>query len=158
MAINTYQTYLMHGSGTPEAPGTYTKLIDIVTDPDTGGAPEELETTTMSDAEQTFIKGIRQKGGSMEFTTNYDVKDYGRLKQIELEGTINPYAIYYGGTPTGVPDGHDGIQSWSGELSISVSGGGVNAVRMMTISISSATAMIFSDPGVTPAMTKTSKI
>lgn len=44
----TYQTYLMHGTGTGTV--TYSKLIDIKEFPDLGGTPEAVEVTTLSDS------------------------------------------------------------------------------------------------------------
>ena len=44
MAISTYKIFLMKKSTS-----TYEKLIDIKEFPDLGGAPEMLETTTLSD-------------------------------------------------------------------------------------------------------------
>ena len=57
MAISTYKVFLMKASG-----GTYTKLIDIKDFPDLGGAPEMLETTTLSDKMQTYIPSERRYG------------------------------------------------------------------------------------------------
>ena len=45
MAISTYKIFLMKKDG--EA---YKKLIDIKSFPDLGGAPENLETTTLSNS------------------------------------------------------------------------------------------------------------
>ena len=55
MAISTYGISLMY----KETGSTYTKLIDIKDFPDLGGAPEMLETTTLSDSMQTYIPGIQ---------------------------------------------------------------------------------------------------
>jgi hypothetical protein len=50
MAISTYQVFLMLGEE---------KLIDIKDFPDLGGAPETLDTTTLSDNMTTSIPGIQ---------------------------------------------------------------------------------------------------
>ena len=52
MAISSYKTYLMHkASGAMQ----YTKLIDIKSTPDgIMGSPNMLETTTLSDPQQTL--------------------------------------------------------------------------------------------------------
>lgn len=128
MAISTYGVYLMHkGTGT-----TYTKLIDIKDFPDLGGAPEMLETTTLSDSMQTYIEGI-QSSDALEFTANYTKADYDTL--VALKGTNEGYAVYFGET------GKDGKFEFSGYLSVRVNGGGVNEVVGMTISITPSTAI-----------------
>ena len=77
-ARSTYGIYLMH-KGTGD---TYTKLIDIKDFPDLGGAPEMLETTTLSDSMQTYIEGI-QSADALEFTANYTKEDYTKLNALK---------------------------------------------------------------------------
>lgn len=134
MARNTYQTYLMYKASSS---GSYTKLVDIKEFPDLGGAPEMLETTTLSDPMQTFIAGIQMLDTSgLQFTCNYDLTDYTTLKA--LEGEDKDFAIWFGATTSGstdTPDGSAGKFSFSGQLSVYVNGGGVNEVVNMTVSI-----------------------
>lgn len=125
MAISTYGIYLMH-----KASDSYTKLIDIKDFPDLGGAPEMLETTTLSDSMQTYIPGIQSLDG-LEFTANYTKTDFDALKL--LEGKEEEYAVYFG------EDGADGIFEFKGYLSAFPVGGGVNEVVSMTISIAPST-------------------
>ena len=54
MAISTYKIFLMQKNTS-----AWEKLIDIKEFPDLGGAPEMLETTTLSDKMQTYIPGIQ---------------------------------------------------------------------------------------------------
>lgn len=131
MAINTYGIQLMKGSGTGNSI-TYTKLIDIKDFPDLGGAPEMLETTTLSDSMQTYIEGI-QSSDALEFTANYTLTDYQTL--IDLKGTETPFAVYFG------ENGANGKFAFKGYLSVRVNGGGVNEVVGMTISIAPSTAI-----------------
>ena len=126
MAISTYGIYLMH-----ETSGTYSKLIDIKDFPDLGGAPEMLETTTLSDNMQTYIPGIQTLDG-LEFNANYTKADFETLKA--LEGKEEQYAVYFGGT-----EGTDGKFKFKGRLSVFPVGGGVNEVVGMTISIAPST-------------------
>ena len=70
MAISTYKIFLM----VSEDGTKYDKLIDIKSFPDLGGAPEMLETTTLSDAAQTYIPGI-QASDALEFESNYTKAD-----------------------------------------------------------------------------------
>ena len=128
MAMSTYGIQLMHkGEGS-----TYTKLIDIKDFPDLGGAPEMLETTTLSDAMQTYIEGI-QSADALEFTANYTKEDYTKCNA--LKGKKESYAVYFG------DEGENGKFEFDGYLSARVNGGGVNEVVGMTISIAPATAI-----------------
>ena len=136
MAISTYKVFLMK-----KTKSTYDKLIDIKDFPDLGGAPEMLETTTLSDGAQTYILGI-QSQDALEFTANYTKSDYDTLKA--LEGTELDLAVWFGGTvANGVatPTGSDGKYEFKGELTVFISGGGVNEVVDMTISIAPKTVI-----------------
>ena len=127
MAISTYGIYLMHKTA-----DTFEKLIDIKDFPDLGGAPEMLETTTLSDAMQTYIEGI-QSADALEFTANYTKEDYSKC--TALKGAEEEYAVYFG------EDGTNGKFEFKGYLSARVNGGGVNEVVGMTISIAPSTAI-----------------
>ena len=128
MAISTYGIFLMHKNES-----TYEKLIDIKDFPDLGGAPEMLETTTLSDAMQTYIEGI-QSADALEFGANYTKEDYTKLNA--LKGKKESYAVYFG------EEGINGKFEFDGYLSARVNGGGVNEVVGMTISIAPATEII----------------
>ena len=133
MAINTYGITLRHkASGS-----TYTKLVDIKDFPDLGGSPEMRETTTLSDAMQTYIEGI-QSSEALEFTANYTKTDYDAL--IALKGDEESFAVYFGET------GQNGIFYFKGYLSVRVNGGGVNEVVGMTISIAPSTEITTTEP------------
>ena len=129
MAISTFGIQLMHkGTGS-----TYTKLVDIKDFPDLGGAPEMLETTTLSDSMQTYIEGI-QSADALEFTANYTKADYEAL--VALKGANNQFAVFFN------DDSTNGSKFYfSGYLSVRVNGGGVNEVVGMTISIAPSTAI-----------------
>lgn len=134
MAISTYKVFLMK-----KASSTYEKLIDIKDFPDLGGAPEMLETTTLSDNMQTYIPGI-QTLDALEFTANYTKEDFTTLKG--LEGTETEFSVWFGGTEAEgevTPTGSDGKFNFSGKLSVFPVGGGVNEVVGMTITIAPST-------------------
>ena len=138
MAISTYKVFLMK-----KTVDAYSKLIDIKEFPDIGGDPEMLETTTLSDKMQTFILGIQSNEG-LSFNANYTKADFTALQA--LEGAENDYAIWFGGTESGgvvTPDGSNGKFSFKGELSVHVSGGGVNEVVDMAITIAPTTVISF---------------
>ena len=131
MAISTYGIYLMH-----KVSDTYEKLIDIKDFPDLGGAPEMLETTTLSDKMQTYIPGIQSLDG-LEFNANYTKADFTKLKA--LEGKDESYAVFFG------EEGADGKFEFKGSLSVFPTGGGVNEVVGMTISIAPSTPITMAE-------------
>ena len=136
MAISTYKVFLMKKSS-----NTYEKLIDIKDFPDLGGAPEMLETTTLSDRMQTYIPGV-QSLDALEFTANYTKEDFSKLKA--LEGVESEYAVWFGGTEeAGVvtPTGTDGKFQFKGQLSVYPVGAGVNEVVDMTVTIAPSTSI-----------------
>lgn len=134
MAISTYKVFLMQKTGS-----SWDKVVDIKEFPDLGGSPEMLETTTLSDRMQTYIPGI-QSLDALEFTANYTLSDYKKLK--ELDGEEKDYAVWFGGTEVGetvTPTGNDGKFKFKGQLSVYAVGGGVNEVVDMTITIAPST-------------------
>ena len=137
MAISTYKVFLMHkGAGVG---ASYSKLIDIKEFPDLGGDPEMLETTTLSDKMQTYIAGI-QSLDALSFTANYTLEDYKSLQ--ELSGKTESYAVWFGGTEsdgTLTPTGSDGKFKFDGQLTCYPTGGGVNEVVDLNISIAPST-------------------
>ena len=140
MAISTYKSFLMVKNAS-----SWEKLIDIKSFPDLGGAPELLETTTLSDPMTTNIMGI-QSLDALEFECNYTRDDYARLKAMELE--TKEFAVWLGGTETAgvaTPTGSDGKFEFKGQLSVYVNGGGVNEVVNMTVSIAATTPITFGE-------------
>ena len=141
MAISTYKIFLMSSTDG----STYTKLIAIKSFPDLGGAPEMLETTTLSDAMQTYIPGI-QSLDALEFEANYTKEDFAKLKA--LEGKEQQYAVWFGGTGEGetlTPTGSDGKFKFKGQLSVYPVGSGVNEVVNMNINIAPSTPITMDD-------------
>lgn len=140
MAISTYKIFLMKKSTS-----TWEKLVDIKDFPDLGGSPEMLETTTLSDKMQTYIPGI-QSLDALEFTSNYSLTDYKKLKG--LEGQDSEYAVWFGGTEAGdtvTPTGTDGKFKFNGQLSVFPVGSGTNEVVDMTITIAPSTPISMDD-------------
>ena len=144
MAISTYKIFLMQKS----SPGTtWTKLVDIKEFPDLGGDPEMLETTTLSDKMQTYIAGI-QSLDALAFTANYTLTDYKTL--LALAGKTESYAVWFGGTESGgtlTPTGSDGKFKFDGQLTCYPTGGGVNEVVDLNISIAPSTPITLDDAG-----------
>lgn len=136
MASSTYKSFLM-----VKKTSTYEKLIDIVSYPDLGGAPEMLDATSLSDPMTVNVLGI-QSLDALDFEANYDLEKYTELKA--MEGKDQEFAVWLGGTEsngTVTPTGEDGKFEFGGQLSVYLNGGGVNEVRKMTVSIAANTAI-----------------
>ena len=119
--------------------GSYTQLCKIKSYPDLGGAPETLETTDLEDTFQTFVEGV-QSMDAMEFTCNYNPTDYAAvINAIPTSGDLY-YKLEFGSS------GSEGSFTWSGTHSVRVTGGDVNAVREMVITVVPSSAITYSAP------------
>lgn len=134
MATSSYKTFLMYKKA--EA---YEKLVDIKDFPDLGGAPEMLETTTLSDNMQTYIEGI-QSQDALEFTINYSLEIYEKI--TAMKGDETEFSVWFGGNESEgsvTPTGEEGKFNFKGYVSIRITGKGVNEVKEATISIAPST-------------------
>jgi hypothetical protein len=134
MATSSYKTFLM-----VKRDAAYEKLVDIKDFPDLGGAPEMLETTTLSDSMQTYIEGI-QSQDALEFNINYDLETYQTI--VAMKGVETDFAVWFGGTEadgTLTPTGTEGKFNFKGYISIRVTGKGVNEVKEAVLSIAPST-------------------
>lgn len=122
MAISTYPVTLKAGG---------TKLCDIKDFPDLGGAPETIETTTMSDEARTYIAGIKDQQ-ALEFTANYAAAAYASINALT---TTTAFTLEFG------TDGASGTFAFSGTASAYIVGAGVNEVVDMKIVIVPSTAI-----------------
>ena len=127
--ISTYKVELYYdsGNGTP----SWVKLVSIKDFPDLGGAPESLETTTLSDAARTYIPGI-QSTEQLTFTCNYIKNDYDTINALTGE---QDFQLWFGSS------GADGKYEFSGQVLAYINGGGVNEVVNMTVVITPSTAI-----------------
>lgn len=127
MALNTYGVELHWG----ESAEAVAKVIDIKDFPDMLGAPEQLETTTLSDEAQTFINGIRQSS-ELAFTYNYTKEDFTKVEADA--GKPLHYALIFS----------DGSKfTWEGQHTSGLSGKGVNEVIEATVNIAASSAVKF---------------
>ena len=134
MATSSYKTFLMH-----KVSSAYEKLVDIKDFPDLGGAPEMLETTTLSDSMQTYVEGI-QSQDALEFTINYDLATYEKI--VAMKGKETEFSVWFGGTESAgelTPTGDEGKFNFKGYISIRITGKGVNEVKEATLSIAPST-------------------
>lgn len=135
MAIASYYTFLMMGT-TEDDTTTWAKLVDIKDYPDLYGTPELLQTTTLSDyPSHTYIPGL-QSADNMTFTCNYTSADFDTLKA--LEGDELDLAVWFGATESGgvvTPDGSNGKFTFKGQITVSITGKGVNEVAEMVVNV-----------------------
>jgi len=128
---STIGTYLMKGTGSGTL--SYTKLCDIKDYPDLIGAPEALETTTLSDTARTYIQGLKNNE-QLTFTANYTENNFNTLNALS---GVQHLAVDFG------TDGADGRFTFDGYVSVSIVGHGINEVREMSIVITPTTVITF---------------
>lgn len=129
MAITTENTFLMIGT-TESSTTTYSKLLDIKEFPDLGGEPATVEITTLSDHIHKYLMGLKDPG-MLTFTCNYDSEDFDKVNN--LSGTQS-FAIWFG-AKDGQPDGSAGKFEFTGEASVWVNSGSVEAAVEMSVAI-----------------------
>ena len=128
MAISSYNCVLKWG----ESSESSAKKVDIKDFPDLIGDPNLLETTTLSDAAQTYIPGIKSTD-LMTFTTNFTKTDFQACKADE--GKTLFYSLEFS----------DGAKfTWQGQHTMGVPGKGVDEVIEATINIVPSTSVEFS--------------
>ena len=128
MAISSYNCVLKWG----ESAETLTKKVDIKDFPDLIGDPNLLETTTLSDAAQTYIPGIKSMD-LMTFTINFTKTDFQTCKTDE--GKTLFYSLEFS----------DGAKfTWQGQHTMGVPGKGVDEAIEATINIVPSTSVEFS--------------
>lgn len=146
---STYGTYLkVKASGDSD----YKILCPIQDFPDLGGEPEMLQTTTLGDKAHTYIEGI-QSMDALTFNTNLY---FGAETE---EGSFLYIKKTYDNTSASFDFCVDFVQdpdatkvttllraSWTGQLSIWVTGGGVDEVVACTISIAPSTVINYEKP------------
>lgn len=123
--LSTMDTFLMI-----KKVSTYEKLVDIISYPDMGGEPEQIDITTLTDHMKRSIPGV-QEVESLSFESNYTPDNYKKLKA--LDNVESDFAVWFGRNETDKsPDGHDGKFEFSGAMVSYLVGGGVNEARKIT--------------------------
>ena len=103
--------------------------------------PEMLDATTMSDSARVYILGI-QETEAMTFDANYSLADFHAIK--DLEGEVQHFAVWLGAdvvNEEATPTGADGKFEFDGYITVTKTGGGVNEVQNMTITIAPTTVI-----------------
>ena len=142
MAMNTYMTFLMQSTN-----GTsYTDLVPIKDYPDFLNEVNTIDVTNLQNEMHTYIAGLLDTGGTLDFTCNYSATDYQTVKALD-DGAEKYLAIWFGGTKSGstvTPTGVDGKWSFKGMVKVGIVGKGVDEAREMTIHVVPTTDMTFS--------------
>ena len=140
VGISTYQTYWMVKK---TSNGTFEKVIDITDYGDLIPDPNLIDVTTLSHGRGITIPGIERAGDGIPLTANYTKENWAAVK--ELEGHQYEYGIWFGGTSAGVPDGHNGKFTWTGDVKASLNGAGVDEAHKMGITCTPSTNVEWSD-------------
>lgn len=120
----------------PNGSSNWSQLCDITSIPDLGGAPDQIDVTTLSDLQTRNINGI-QSVSALEFGAWYDKNTYIALQtiatadQAKTQSTLDTYQVRFGDR-----DGVHGKFEWQGKLSVYVGAVESNAAVPMTITIS----------------------
>jgi hypothetical protein len=127
MAISSYGVELKWGA-TEDA---VEKVISIKDFPDLIGEPNLLETTSLSDSQQTYINGIKS-ADLMTFTFNYTKEDFQKCKADEGKAMFYELAFSDGSTFT-----------WQGQHTVGLPGKGVDEVLEATLNIAPSSPVAF---------------
>ena len=129
MAISTYLATLKWGVSADAV----AKIVDIKDFPDLIGDPNMLETTTLSDGQQTYIAGVKS-ADMMTFTANYTKEDFATVKGEEGKALF--YALEFS----------DGSKfTWQGQHTCGLPGKGVDEVVEFTINIAPSSPVEFAE-------------
>lgn len=147
MAQTTIGTFLMYRE-TEEA--EWRKLVDIKDYPDLGGAPEQIDATTLSHKQRVSENGV-QNTSERQFTANYDSDAYDTLQNMQSSGKEYYFGVWFDISPsldaeTGVLTPNEATcdkHSFKGKVSAYPAGGGVNGIRDMIITLSASTDLAF---------------
>lgn len=109
--------------------GTYTDIPDLQEVPNLGGSAERVDVTTLTDGNYRYINGVKDFG-ELEFKFLYDnsgaTSNYRVLKGLEDAGAVNYFQVSF-------PDGTK--FTFSGQVSTTIDGAGVNAALTFTAAI-----------------------
>lgn len=127
MAISSYNVVLKWGASATDVE----KVVDIKDFPDMIGDPNMLETTTLSDSQQTYIPGIKS-ADMLQFTCNYTKEDFTAVNE-DAETPLY-YALEFS----------DGSKfTWQGQHTCGLPGKGVDEVLEFTVNIAPSTPVTF---------------
>ena len=127
MAISTYGIVLKWGTSADAV----AKIVDIKDFPDLIGDANLLETTTLSDSQQTNIPGIKS-ADTLSFTANYTSADFAKVKADEGKKLFYELSFSDGSSFT-----------WEGQHTCGMPGKSVDEVVEFTINIAASSPVEF---------------
>ena len=143
MAMNTYKTFLLNGTGSGTL--TYAEICPIKDYPDFLNEVNTIDVTNLQNANHTYIFGLGDSGGDMAFTANYTQTDYQAVKALD-DGEVKHLKLAFGATLTGSTwsdFGSDGAWTFDGMVKVGIVGKGVDEAREMTIHVVPSGDMTF---------------
>lgn len=119
---------------------SYTNLTGLQEVPEIGSEPEKVDATTLADTAKKYEQGIGDYG-DLQFTFKYDnsspTSPFRVLKGFEKEKTVVKFQMEF-------PDGTK--FKWDAQVSVKISGGGVNGLITFTASMSLSSDVDIEDP------------
>ncbi len=128
--ITTIRAYLMCDEA---GSGSWAKLCDIRSFPEIGGEPNLIDTTTMSDDEETAVQGIKKRPGSSTFDARFTKEMWKKIKG--MDGKTVKFALWFGANSVGEPDGHHCKFEGEGTVSVSLKGGSIDSIVEASVAL-----------------------
>ena len=132
--ITTIHSYLMVDEA---GSGSWTKLCDIRSFPEIGGSPNEIDTTTMSDEEETAVAGIRKRPSASTFDARFTIDMWKKIKGYG--DTTKDFAIWFGANAQKEPDGHFCKFKGKGTANVSLKSGAIDAIVEASVALTMST-------------------
>lgn len=104
---------------------TFEEIEGLQAVPEVGGDPEQVDVTTLKDANKKYINGI-QDMDSLEFTYLYDKTAFTTLKAVQTSGKEADFKLTY-------PDG--AVCSFTGGVTVKMGSGEVNGAYQFTLAV-----------------------
>lgn len=113
---------------------SYTEVANIQAIPDLGGAPEQVEVTTLADSSRKYISGIKSTS-QLEFTVLFDATEYAAVSA--LSGEYDWKITLYDDSSS------IGTFTFSGQPACRLNGAGVNEALTYTLTIDVNSDIVF---------------
>lgn len=104
---------------------TFAEIEGLQAVPEIGGDPEQVDITTLKDANKKYISGI-QDMDSLEFTFLYDKTVFTKLKTVQTSGKEAEFELAY-------PDGAK--CTFTGGVTVKMGSGEVNGAYQFTLAV-----------------------
>lgn len=104
---------------------TFAEIEGLQDVPEIGGDPEQVDITTLKDANKKYISGI-QDMDSLEFTFLYDKTVFTKLKTVQTSGKEAEFELAY-------PDGAK--CTFTGGVTVKMGSGEVNGAYQFTLAV-----------------------